>query len=130
MYTGTLSQLTFEAIFDPECSWWNPKIAKSKEKYVLQHEQIHFALVELAARKLTRKAAYEVKDYLAIGNSSEEIREQVTKKLKNMMLEAMQESIGEQTDFDKDTSLTYAPSVQKKVAGKCHCTPGRLGQMG
>ncbi len=114
LYTGTLSGLSFGAIFDPECSWWNPGITRNKEKYVLQHEQIHFALVELSARKLTRKAASEVKDYLAIGNTSSEIREELVEKLKSMMLQAMQESIGEQTEFDKDTSLTYAPRVQQK----------------
>ena len=47
-YVGTISQLTFEAIFVPECSWWNPDLAKGREAYVLQHEQIHFALTELA----------------------------------------------------------------------------------
>lgn len=65
-YAGTISQLTFEAIFLPDCSWWNPEIAKSREGYVLQHEQIHFAVMELAARKLNSEAIYEAKSYLAI----------------------------------------------------------------
>ena len=56
-YVGTISQLKFKTVFVPECSWWNPNLAKNGENYVLQHDQIHFALTELAARKLTSKVS-------------------------------------------------------------------------
>jgi hypothetical protein len=113
-YIGTISQLKFEAIFIPECSWWNPNLAKGKEGYVLQHEQIHFALTELTARKLTNEASSEVKGYLAIGNTYLESQKEVKKKLQTMVRGAMEVSIEEHTDFDKDTSMFYDPRAQRK----------------
>jgi hypothetical protein len=113
-YAGTISQLTFEAIFVPGCSWWNQEIAKSREEYVLQHEQIHFALAELAARKLTSEAGYEVKNYLAIGNTYGQIQEEIMGKLKSMTRETMEASLEDHAHFDEDTSMFYAPYVQQK----------------
>lgn len=46
----------FRALFEPECSWWNQQ-AGGDPHYVLEHEQVHFALVELQARELTRRFA-------------------------------------------------------------------------
>jgi hypothetical protein len=113
-YAGTISQLTFEAIFVPGCSWWNQGIVQSREEYVLQHEQIHFALSELAARKLTSEAGYEIKNYLAIGNTYGQIQEEIMEKLKSMVRETMEASLEDHTRFDEDTSMYYDPSVQQK----------------
>lgn len=113
-FAGTLKHVSFEAIFVPDCSWWNPDIPKNKEEYVLQHEQIHFALAELAARELTSKTVDEMKNYLAIGNDFKEVQEEIAKKLRDMGEETMQVSLKEHTAFDKDTSLFYNPSVQKR----------------
>ena len=113
-FAGTLKHVAFEAIFVPECSWWNPGIPKDREEYVLQHEQIHFALAELAARELTSKAVDEMKNYLAIGNSHQEVQDEIAKKLKAMGEETMQVNLKEHTAFDKDTSLYYDPRVQKR----------------
>ena len=113
-YVGTISKLTFEAIFVPDCSWWNPNLAKGRKEYVLQHEQIHFALTELAARKLTNDASHELKGYRAIGNTYSESQEELKRKLKTMVREAMEVGLEEHTDFDKDTSLFYDPRVQRR----------------
>lgn len=113
-YTGTIAQLTFEAVFVPACSWWNQEITKSREEYVLQHEQIHFALAELAARKLTMESSSETKSYLAIGNNYIQTQEEVLGKLKKMGRETMEASLKEHTDFDEDTSMVYDPRVQQR----------------
>ncbi len=113
-FAGTLKQVSFEAIFVPDCSWWNPAIPTDKEEYVLQHEQIHFALAELAARELTSKAVDEMNSYLAIGNDHKEVQEEIAKKLRGMGEETMQVSLKEHTAFDEDTSLFYDPRVQKR----------------
>ncbi len=112
-YSGTISQLKFEAIFNPDCSWWNKGIAKNREEYVLQHEQIHFALAELAARKLTNETFYEIKGYLAIGNTPDQIQKEITEKLKDMVRETMEVSLEDHTEFDEDTSVFYDPPVQQ-----------------
>jgi hypothetical protein len=124
-YGGTISQLKFEAIFVPDCSWWNKKIARNKEEYVLQHEQIHFALAELAARKLTDEAGYEVKNYLAIGNTYDQIREEIMGKLKSMVRDTMELSLEDHTDFDEDTSIFHDTQVQQKWLEDVHA---RLGE--
>lgn len=124
-YGGTISQLKFEAFFFPGCSWWNKEIPQSREEYVLQHEQIHFALAELAARKLTNEAGYEVKNYLAIGNTHDQIREEITEKLRSMVRETMEMSLEDHTDFDKDTSIIYDPQAQQKWLEDVHT---RLGE--
>lgn len=123
-YVGTISQLTFEAIFVPECSWWNPELAKGKEEYILQHEQIHFALTELAARKLTSEAGNEIKGYPLIGNTFIEVQEEIKEKLQTMIRKAMEVSIEEQTDFDEDTSMFYDPQAQQRWLEK---VDARLG---
>jgi hypothetical protein len=112
-YVGSIPEVTFEAVFVPACSWWNPEVNESRQAYVLQHEQIHFALAELAARQLTRRAREEMKDYLAINNSYQELQEELKNKLKEMAHAAMEASFEEHTDFDEDTSLRHDPRAQR-----------------
>jgi len=112
-YIGSIPQVTFEAIFVPSCSWWNPEVPQGSKAYVLQHEQIHFALAELAARQLTRDAREALKDYLAINDSYREVQEELKTKLKDMAHAAMQASFEEHTDFDEDTSLRRDPRAQR-----------------
>jgi hypothetical protein len=50
---AAMPRAIFYAEMDRACSWWNDEIPKTRIGYVLQHEQIHFALVELHARQLT-----------------------------------------------------------------------------
>jgi hypothetical protein len=112
-YVGSIPEVTFEAVFVPACSWWNPEVNENRQAYVLQHEQIHFALAELAARKLTRNAREEMKDYLAISNSYQDVQEELKTKLKEMAHAAMASSFEEHTDFDEDTSLRHDPRAQR-----------------
>lgn len=114
LYLGTVAELTFEAIFIPSCSWWNPDLPGQRVAYVLEHEQIHFALSELAARKLTKEAIAEMKGYLAIGDSYNESRKDLLGKLKILAQKAIAVSIEEHTDFDKEASLFYDPETQRK----------------
>ena len=46
----TPRDLRFRAQMDRKCSWWNPKDLGFPQEYILEHEQIHFALCELGAR--------------------------------------------------------------------------------
>jgi hypothetical protein len=112
-YVGSLSQIRFEAVFVPACSWWNPEVPENRKAYVLQHEQIHFALAELAARKLTREAREELKDFLAIHNSFQAVQEELSTKLKDLARDSMAASFEEHTDFDEDTSLYFDPRAQR-----------------
>jgi len=112
-YVGSIPEVTFEAVFVPACSWWNPEVKSRQRAYVLQHEQIHFALAELAARQLNRHAREEMKNFLAVGNSYQEVQEELKTKLKEMAHTAMESSFEEHTDFDEDTSMRHDPRAQR-----------------
>jgi hypothetical protein len=112
-YVGSIPQVRFVAVFVPGCSWWSPEVPEQRRPYVLQHEQIHFALAELSARELTRKAREELKDYLAIDNSYGAVQAELAAKLASMARAAMETSFAEHTDFDEDTSLFYDPRAQR-----------------
>ena len=51
-YSASVSQVRVRAQMDRRCSWWNPKNVGLPQDYILEHEQIHFALCELEARRL------------------------------------------------------------------------------
>jgi hypothetical protein len=47
----------YRARMDPHCSWWNLEQRRVSPRYVLEHEQIHFALLEISAREINREIA-------------------------------------------------------------------------
>jgi hypothetical protein len=49
-YDITYNNLKYQALMNRNCSWWNTATQGMAEDYVLEHEQIHFALFEIAAR--------------------------------------------------------------------------------
>lgn len=114
MYSGQVKNLAFEAVMIPAHSWWNPSLAREKTDYVLQHEQIHFALMELAARRLTERVAKE-QDRLAVKESSSEaVQEKLLGRIDLWLAESEEEVLRQHTDFDHATSHRYAPAVQQQ----------------
>lgn len=113
-YIGSVETIEYEAVFKPLCSWWNPKIPSKRKPYVLEHEQIHFALLELAARDLSRTSQRELSDFIAFGNSVEEVKEQLLEKVQQLGQKIMQENLKVQTKFDEETSLYFNPTLQKR----------------
>jgi hypothetical protein len=114
MYSGRVENLVFEAVMIPAHSWWNPSLARDKTDYVLQHEQIHFALMELAARRLTERAVNE-QDLLSVEDTSgEAVQERLLGRIDQWMAESEEEVVRQHTEFDKATSHRYAPAVQQQ----------------
>lgn len=111
-YCGSINHLAFEAIMIPDNSWWNPKINAAMTGYVLQHEQIHFALTELAARKLTKDAQKWALNLLVIKQSPQEVYSEIGQQIKAMINSAIKANQKQHLKFDKDTSLFYNPSWQ------------------
>lgn len=111
-YLGRINHLAFEAVMIPNYSWWNPKIKADKTSYVLQHEQIHFALIELAARKLTRDAQKWASNLVVVKETPQEVYAEIFQQIKEMINSAMEVNKKRHLEFDKDTSLFYAPSWQ------------------
>jgi hypothetical protein len=113
-YFGTIKYIAFEAVMIPECSWLNPHVSKEKLDYVIEHEQIHFALMEIAARKLTRRARKETKNFIAIQSTYENTKEEISVKIRDMIRAANQAVLIEHTAFDEDTSLYFDPESQRR----------------
>jgi hypothetical protein len=113
-FHGAYMNLDFVAKMDRECSWWNPKAATVPTEYILQHEQIHFALAESAARKLDRDAAKVVSDLRPKGKSQAAVEEVLVGTVEKMMKAAMSDLLERNLHFDQDTSNTYAPEKQQE----------------
>ena len=111
-YSGSINHIAFEAVMIPNNSWWNPKIKAAIKGYVLQHEQIHFALTELAARKLTSDARKWSSNLLIIKQTPQEVHAEIVRQIKDMINSAMKANQKRHLKFDKDTSLFYNPSWQ------------------
>lgn len=114
LYVGTFATFAFQAYFNPECSWWSPDVPQKIINYVLQHEQIHFALAELTARRLNQEARDEIEQYMAMGNTQAEAQAELVEQAKRASREAMQVDIRLHTRFDEDTSLVYDSIAQQK----------------
>lgn len=113
-FRGSIRNLGFLARMDRRCSWWNANAAGLPEAYVLQHEQIHFAIVELEARRLNREAPDIMADVQVEGDSREEVQAKLQKELESILSDALERMNARDLDFDEDTSGTYAPKVQKE----------------
>jgi hypothetical protein len=113
-YLGSINHLAFEAVMIPDNSWLNPKIKPALTGYVLQHEQIHFALTELAARKLTRDARKWASDLMVIKPTPKQVYEEMVQQIKEKINSALETSKKRHLEFDEDTSLFYSPSWQAR----------------
>jgi hypothetical protein len=112
-YAGSFDSISFEASFIPSCSWWNDKVPEKLKAYVLQHEQIHFALAELAARKVTLQAKEGLGHYVAFGNTDHEVQMKLRAKVKELLQDAIKSDLKVHTAFDEDTSGYHVPKVQQ-----------------
>jgi len=111
-YIGSFIHISFRSLFIPSCSWWNPRVQVKRKTYVLQHEQIHFALAELTARRVTRRSNKELSAFLAFGKTSGEAREELLSKVRKLAQKIMNDDLKIHTAFDEDTSAFYDPKAQ------------------
>jgi len=112
-FFGSIERIGFEAVMLPERSWWNPGIPAGLRAYVLQHEQIHFALTEIAARRLTNESREWASQVLAVKPTLQEVRSELARQIQDKINATMEESLKRQSEFDEDTSLFYNPRRQQ-----------------
>lgn len=108
-----VKKLAFMALMDRRCSWWNEKLAARAPAYVLEHEQIHFALYELGARKLNASVETIKGDMITQGTSGERVQAHAQRALNAALTRATEELLDRNRDFDQDTSLGYRPDRQR-----------------
>lgn len=108
-----VKKLGFMALMDRRCSWWNDQTASRAPGYVLQHEQIHFALYELGARKLNASAESIKQSMMNEGKSQEAVQRRAQQALNDALVKATEELLERNREFDEDTSLGFRPDRQR-----------------
>ncbi len=113
IYSGRVEKMSFEAVMFPQKSWWNPTMPKNRETYVLQHEQIHFSLMEIAARQLNQKAEEESATLTIFDADAATTQQRLQKTVQDWIKESQEALLKRHTAFDEDTSLRYNPKRQQ-----------------
>ena len=103
-----LQGLSFQALMDRDCSHWNDD-SGIREEYVLEHEQLHFAIVELEARRLNARA--EAIEHDLVQHGSDGAR-RIQAGLNELMEAAAQDVAEQGLALDRATSMTLAPEAQ------------------
>jgi hypothetical protein len=112
--TGRIKTIGYRALMDRGCSWWNETLSAQDPVYVLQHEQIHFALFEVEARRLDRSVKAMAKTLLVEGDSLDDVRVQVERRIQDAFDDTTETLLERNRDFDEDTSLGYEPEQQQR----------------
>jgi hypothetical protein len=101
-YEGWLGHLRFRAFMDRDCSWWNP--GTRNPEYTLQHEQIHFAIREISARRLNQDAEKLVTELHVTADSEEEVVQELKARVAALFNEHNEAALERTRTFDGDTS--------------------------
>lgn len=122
-YLGRLENAAFHAEMDRGCSWWNPKGPPIPADYVLEHEQIHFALTEIQARRLTAK----LREVRLRTDSPQDATGELQARYNEVLQDATQELLRASTAFDEDTSGSYQPARQARWRERVEADLARTG---
>jgi len=112
-YEATPRGLGFRAEMDRNCSWWNSAQAALKTDYVLEHEQIHFALFELEARRLNAAVDGLYPRLQTRDSTLDGARQAMQARLEEILAESLRGVLARSHAFDEETSMGYRPQQQK-----------------
>ena len=101
-YEGSLGHLRFEALMDRGCSWWSSRDPDAA--YTLQHEQIHFAIREIAARRMNQAAEELMTSLHVTGDSEQEVVEQLKARIEELFDGHNAAAVERNRAFDEETS--------------------------
>ena len=113
-FEARIQDLAFEAWLDRGCSWWNRFQESLTVFYVLQHEQLHFAIYEAHARRLNGMTGQIVTRTVAVGDSERAARAACQARLESLMRDEANALVTRNTAFDEDTSYGYDTSNQRR----------------
>jgi hypothetical protein len=112
-FEARIEQARFDALMDRTCSWWNPKFTAAAASYVLEHEQIHFALTEVETRRLNR-SLLAVRGERFTGSSAAEVQRLANEKIQETLKETLDTILDRNRRFDEETSFGFKPERQKQ----------------
>lgn len=110
-YRARIEGLTFQALMSRSCSWWNPDNMVSPA-YVLQHEQIHFDIFEVTARRLNHDlpGLLEVMDVR--GPTVEAVVNGAQRYVQQALSRGLESAGALNQKFDMETSWGFEPQRQ------------------
>jgi hypothetical protein len=106
--------LGYSARMDRACSWWNTSSRQFPPEYVLEHEQIHFALVELEARRMNARLPEIVGSARSRGATPEEAARGVETRLREVLEASLRAAAEQSNRFDQETSLGLHADRQRE----------------
>lgn len=106
--------VSFEALMIPAGSWWNPAVPRDLYTYILQHEQVHFALMEIKVRELNRIIKEQRGQFVVYTGDPDGAKQRMFKIIDEMLNRANEEMLREHTAFDEETSGRVDPSRQDR----------------
>jgi hypothetical protein len=112
LYRMAARDLSYRAMMDPGCSWWNPAGPDYKPAYVLAHEQVHFAIEERAARRLTVRVNRVIARAEILRPTAEEGLEEARDLVRAILEDELQRTLAEHLAFDNETSAVFDPERQ------------------
>ena len=113
-YFGSIKYIAFEAVMIRYDRFEEREILPLMNDLEPEHEQIHFALMEIAAIKLTREAKEETKNFMAIQSTYKDAQDEISAKIRDLVRSANEAVLKEHTAFDEDTSLYFDPESQRR----------------
>ena len=102
----------FVAFFERSCSWWSPE--PEDAAYALAHEQIHFAIAEYEARKLTQEMRTKNRTVRGRGRTRDEAVANLEQNLRGLASSAQLAAGREHDAFDSATLRDRSQSVQQE----------------
>jgi hypothetical protein len=111
-YQASPEGVGFRALMNRDCSWWNAEQTRIPPDYVLEHEQIHFALLEIHARRLDARAGELAQAATASSSDPDEAIRLAHAKLEAELSKALAKAMQRQREFDEDTSMGFRPDRQ------------------
>lgn len=112
-FTASIKDLGFVAYMDRDCSWWNPAEPASRQAYLLQHEQTHFALTELTARQLNARVPEITAQLTTRGETLEKTQASLSSELEELISDAHDDLLKVNLSFDEATSAKHDPKAQQ-----------------
>jgi len=122
-YLASFENVGFHAELDRGCSWWNPAGPPVPSAYVLEHEQIHFALTEIQARRLSA----EMREARLRTDAPHSAAAELERRYHALLEAAMAELLRTSTEFDEDTSGGYEPERQARWLARVESELARTG---
>ena len=101
-FVATVDNLRFEARMSQAHSWWNPRHARV-DGQLLEHEQIHFAFAELAARRANAGIESIRARIRSVAHTPEAAIRRASERLQHEVDRVQEEVAARNAEFDRDT---------------------------